>query len=190
VLKPVHEGSSIGVRGASSFASESKAAIRKARDMYQRYSQSVLIEQFLPGAEITVGIFGNRWLEVLPLLEIYTEMYPAECLGMATADAKTVYESDSLSGPPRNLSNEQFEAVRELARRAYRVLGCRDFGRVDIRLDANGQPNVIEVNPIPGINPRVEEVSYFTKMCRMAGMSYNEMIARILDETQERLQFR
>ena len=66
----------------------------------------------------------------------------------------------------------------------------RDFGRVDFRLNATGKPNVIEVNPIPGINPKIEEVSYFTKICRLAGMNYHGMIERVLDETMERIQFR
>ncbi len=190
VLKPVQEGSSIGITGRDSVAHSPSEALRKARTLEDRYSQSVIVEEFLTGAEITVGIFGNRELEVLPFLEIYTEMYPGDCLNMTTADAKTIYESDSFSGPPRTLSELQVERIAALARRTYRVVGCRDFGRIDFRLDADGVPNVIEVNPIPGINPKIEEVSYFTKICRMAGMSYEEMIRKILDETMERLQFR
>jgi D-alanine-D-alanine ligase len=190
VLKPVHEGSSIGITGSRSFAGSPGEAVEKALEMEREFSQPILMEEFLPGAEITVGIFGNHALEVLPFLEIYTEMYPPECLNMATADAKTVHESDSLSGPPRSLTEEQKARITTLACRAYWVVGCRDFGRIDFRLDGNGVPNVMEINPIPGINPKIEEVSYFTKMCRMAGMSYEDMIRRILDETMERLQFR
>jgi D-alanine--D-alanine ligase len=189
VLKPVHEGSSIGVTGAGSFAANHAEAIDKASKMREQFSQAVLVEEFLSGAEITAGIFGNRELEVLPLLEIYTEMYPPECLNMATKNAKTVYESDSFSGSPRTLDSRQQERIAELARMTYRAIGCRDYGRVDFRLSAGGEPCVMEVNPIPGINPKVEEVSYFTKICRMAGMSYRDMIGRILDKTMERLQF-
>jgi D-alanine-D-alanine ligase len=190
VLKPVHEGSSIGITGEDSVARSPREAVYKARKLRDRYSQSVLIEEYLSGPEITVGIFGNRALEVLPLLEIYTEMYPPECMNMATVDAKTIHESDSLSGPPRSLTGEQTTRITTLACRAYWAIGCRDFGRIDFRLDADGVPSVMEINPIPGINPKIEEVSYFTKMCRMAGMSYEDMIRRILDETMERLQFR
>lgn len=190
VLKPVHEGSSIGVTGADSFAANEAEALDKAARLREQFSQPVLIEEFLSGAEITVGIFGNRVLEVLPLLEIYTEMYPSECLNMATKNAKTIYESDSFSGHPRTLDSRQQERAAELARMTYRAIGCRDYGRVDLRLSADGEPCVMEVNPIPGINPKVEEVSYFTKVCRMAGMSYKDMIGRILEETMERLQFR
>jgi len=73
VLKPVHEGSSIGITGSKSFARNPDEAIEKALEMEREFSQQVLIEEFLPGAEITVGIFGNQALEVLPLLEIYTD---------------------------------------------------------------------------------------------------------------------
>lgn len=190
VLKPVHEGSSIGITGRNSVANSPQEALLKARDLRTGFLQPVLIEEFLPGAEVTVGIFGNRELEVLPLLEIYTEMYPPECMNMATADAKTVCERDAFSGQPRALSDDQLTRITTLACKAYWVVGCRDFGRIDLRLDAQGTPHIIEINPIPGINPKVEEVSYFTKMCRMAGIGYEKMIAKILDETMERLQFR
>jgi len=190
VLKPAREGSSIGITGESSLARNHGDMLEKAADLHDKYSQHILIEEFLPGAEITVGIFGNSSLEVLPLLEIYTEMYPPSCLNMATADAKTIFESDDFSGPPRDLSPATVKLIEDMARRTYRMLGCRDFGRVDFRLDAGGVPNVMEVNPIPGINPEIEEVSYFTKICRMAGMTYDQMISKIVDETMERLQFR
>jgi D-alanine-D-alanine ligase len=189
VLKPVREGSSIGITGEASIAGDVREARVKAKKMSAAFKQPVLIEEFLSGAEITVGIFGNKSLEVLPLLEIYTEMYPAACMNMATADAKTVHESDSFSGAPRTLTEQQKNRIREIACKTYRIVGCRDFGRIDFRLDADGEPNVIEVNPIPGINPKVEDVSYFTKMCRMAGITYDAMIKRILDEALERLQF-
>ena len=189
VLKPVHEGSSIGITGGRSRAQNPAEALKKAHGLLRTFSQPILVEEFLPGAEITAGLFGNRTLEMLPLLEIYTEMYPSRCLGMATAAAKTVYESDAFSGPPRRLSEQQVRRIRELALRVYRILGLRDFGRIDFRLDGDGEPNVMEVNPIPGINPRVEEVSYFTKICRMAGMTYPEMIERIVGEALERIRF-
>lgn len=189
VMKPVHEGSSIGISGETSVASDSSEANKKAKKLFEEFHQPILVEEFLTGAELTVGIFGNKKLEVLSILEIYTEMYPAECMGMATGNAKTVFESDSYSGAPRSLTDKQIAEVKDMAKKTYRILGCRDFGRVDIRLDGNGKPNVIEVNPIPGINPKVEEVSYFTKICRMSGMTYSQMISRILEETKERIQF-
>jgi len=69
---------------------------------------------------------------------------------------------------------------------AYKALGCRDFSRIDLRLDSRGVPNVIEVNPIAGLIPNPEENSRFPKACYAAGMTYNQIIGRILEEAIKR----
>ena len=70
--------------------------------------------------------------------------------------------------------------------RAYRVLGCRDWSRIDVRLDAAGMPNVVEVNPLPGILPNPADNSCFPKAARAAGMSYDELIQACLRHAAER----
>jgi D-alanine-D-alanine ligase len=69
---------------------------------------------------------------------------------------------------------------------AYRVLGCRDWGRVDVRLDARGIPNVVEVNPLPGILPNPADNSCFPKAARAAGIGYDELIQTCLTNAAER----
>jgi D-alanine-D-alanine ligase len=181
VVKPVHEGSSIGIDGKVSVKQSLRGAVQKAEEIVEKFNQIALVEEYLPGPEITVGILGNKNPKVLPLLEIYTEMYPRKTGGLMTKEAKTIYESDTFSGPPRNLSPQKRRRSREIALKTYRVLGCRDLGRVDIRFDRNGEPCVMDVNPLPGLSPRREDVSYFTKVCRMAGLTYEEMIWEIVD---------
>ena len=186
VVKPVHEGSSIGIEGKISIKESLRGALKRAQDIVEKFNQAALVEEYLPGPEITVGILGNGEPKVLPLLEIYSEMYPSKTGSMMTRDAKTIYESDSFSGPPRNLTLQDKRRVREVALKTYRVLGCRDFGRVDIRFDGNGEPAVMDVNPIPGLSPRTQDVSYFTKICRLAGMTYEEMVWKIVDVAMTR----
>jgi D-alanine-D-alanine ligase len=181
VVKPVHEGSSIGIEGKISVKKSLRGALERAAQIARRFNQTALIEEYLPGPEITVGILGNGVPKVLPLLEIYTEMYPRKTAGLITKEAKTIYENDSFSGPPRNLTPQERRKTREVALKTYRVLGCRDFGRVDIRFDRNRQPCVMDVNPVPGLSPRLQDVSYFTKICRIAGLTYEEMIWEIVD---------
>jgi len=76
--------------------------------------------------------------------------------------------------------------IVEVVLSAYQVLGCRDWSRIDVRLDASGVPNVVEVNPLPGILPRPEDNSCFPKAARAAGLSYDELIQRSLRFAAER----
>ncbi|MFH1422704.1 MAG: D-alanine--D-alanine ligase [Planctomycetota bacterium] len=186
VIKPNHEGSSIGIEGGKSLSNSVRSIIRRAKEIEKKYNQPALVEEFLPGAEITVGLFGEKEPEVLPFLEIYTDMYPKATGGLVTKNAKTIFEKDNYSGQPRNLSVGVKRKIKKMVVEAYTLLNCRDFGRVDIRIDRDGEPCVMELNPIPGISPRIEDVSYFTKICRSAGISYEEMIWKIVNNALKR----
>ncbi|MEK6552497.1 MAG: D-alanine--D-alanine ligase, partial [Bacteroidota bacterium] len=72
------------------------------------------------------------------------------------------------------------EKITNIALRTYKVLRCRDWSRIDIRLDANGEPNIIEINPLPGILPDPKDNSCFPKAARTSGLSYEEMINKVL----------
>ena len=78
------------------------------------------------------------------------------------------------------------ETIRDLCVRAYRVLGCRDWSRIDVRLDATGHPHILEINPLPGILPRPEDNSCFPKAARAAGMTYAQLINAVLDIAMKR----
>jgi len=78
-------------------------------------------------------------------------------------------------------------SIEELCRKAFHHLGCRDWCRIDVRLDSDGRPQIIEVNPLPGVLPRPEQNSCFPKAARAAGLSYPEMILNVVDAACQRL---
>jgi D-alanine-D-alanine ligase len=143
----------------------------------------VLIETFLPGREFTVGIAGTgAEAEVLGSMEV---------LLLAGADAE-VYSFTNKErcdefcrycvGQPEQ--DDEVRRAEALALASYRVLGCRDAGRVDIRSDALGRPHFIEVNPLAGINPVHSDLPI---LCGMRGISYSTLIERILASALKRL---
>lgn len=176
--KPVAEGTGKGVTPASRIASP--AALRRVcRRLLSRYRQPVLIETFLPGREFTVGVIGTgaaatpvAVMEVV-LTEraeagVYSYVNKEEC------DARVRYHLAD--------DAEAREAAR-VALAAWRALGCRDGGRVDVRSDASGRPQFLEVNPLAGLHP---EHSDLPILSRLAGLSYDELIGRILDSAFRR----
>jgi D-alanine-D-alanine ligase len=180
--KPVAEGTSKGISGASKIADP--AALRKAcLALLEQFRQPVLVETFLPGREFTVGVTGTGAEAVaLGVMEIHL---------LATAEAE-VYsyvnkeECDdrvrySLARP----ENDPVVAeVEELVLASWRVLGCRDGGRVDVRCDAAGRPSFIEVNPLPGLNP---EHSDLPILCGFLGIPYVDLIDRIVRSARQRM---
>src|SRR5207302_2985462 len=87
---------------------------------------------------------------------------------------------------PARIPSTLAEAVERVVLKAYRVLGCRDWSRIDVRLDASGVPNIVEVNPLPGILPNPEDNSCLPKAARAAGMSYDQLIQSALRHAAER----
>jgi len=143
------------------------------------YSQSALAEEYLPGREFTVALLGNqKKIYKMPIVEIFVDKYP-NSKGVYTYNHKYVSEDDSFSGIA-DLPSELRKKIYNIAELAFKVLECRDMARVDIRCDKSGEPSIMEINPLPGMHPKPEHVSYFTKACRLAGLSYDEMICSIL----------
>jgi D-alanine-D-alanine ligase len=81
---------------------------------------------------------------------------------------------------PARLNTELENEIRQTVLKTYNVLRCKDWSRIDVRLDKNGVPNIIEINPLPGIMPDPNENSSFPKAARVAGMTYNQMIQKVL----------
>lgn len=152
IAKPGDEGSSKGI-GRDSVCADAPAAIARCRWLHQRYGCPVLVEEFLPGAEVTVGVRGNgRAARLIGLMEIA----PADDRAGAFVyglDTKRDFRRQVRYHVPPRLRPAQLEAIGALALTAYRLLGCRDIARLDFRLDAAGRPRFIECNPLPGLNP-------------------------------------
>ncbi|MCO6546823.1 MAG: D-alanine--D-alanine ligase [Gilliamella sp.] len=161
-VKPSHEGSSVGMARVNE-ASELEAAISAAF----KYDSVVMVESFLAGPEFTVAIVGD---EVLPSIHIKpaTKFY--------NYDAK--YLSDTTQYfCPSGLPDEQEKEIRKLALDAYKAVGCRGWGRVDIMFNANQKPFLLEVNTAPGMTDH----SLVPMAAKEHGWSFNELVARILN---------
>lgn len=194
VVKPLHEGSSMGIPDCALCASEAQVR-RRVGEIRELYGQPALVEAFLPGREFTVAILGNdAAARALPIVEIRFDALPPGSAPIYGYEAKWVWDRpDSpleVFACPARLEPRLARAVEAAALGAFHALGCRDWARVDVRLDAHGAPQVIEVNPLPGILPDPEQNSCFPKAARAAGIGYDELIGRVLDLALQRYRLR
>jgi D-alanine-D-alanine ligase len=189
-LKPVHEGSSKGIT-EKNFVRDRAELEAQARFLLETYDQPVIAEEFLPGAEFTCGVLGNgRSAQVLPLVGMNFDSLPDGALPIYGYEAKWVWDTPDepldIFECPARISPKLRRAIEDVVLRAYRILGCRDWSRIDVRLDASGTPNVVEVNPLPGILPNPEDNSCLPKAARAAGLNYDELIQSALCHAAER----
>ncbi len=177
--KPVGEGTGKGITAASRIAD--RAALKTVcRGLLGRFRQPVLVETYLPGREFTVGILGTgssaRVLQVMEvLLNEKAEDGVYSYLNKEHFQERVIY---------RLVDDSEAVEAGEVALAAWRALGCRDGGRVDIRSDRRQRPQFLEVNPLAGINP---ERSDLPIMCRLAGIEYVELIGGILQSAISRM---
>jgi len=184
IVKPVSEGSGKGIF-ASSFVHSKEELKREIKRITSEYNQSALVEEFLSGREFTVAMLGNNSdTKILPAIEMRYDKYPEGTAPLYSYEAKWILdtkESDfDVFDCPANITKELEEKINKVCLDTYKVLKCRDWSRIDLRLDKNGEPNVIEINPLPGIIPDPNENSSFPKAARAAGIEYDEMINRVL----------
>jgi len=189
-VKPIHEGSSKGITEAN-YCETPEQLRAQVEFLLERYEQPVLIEEYLPGAEFTCAVLGNgSAARVLPIVGMNFEALPDGALPVYGFEAKWIWDRPEkpleIFECPARITEELRSAIDEVVLRAYRVLGCRDWSRIDVRLDAMGKPNVVEVNPLPGILPNPADNSCFPKAARAAGMSYDELIQACLIHAAER----
>jgi D-alanine-D-alanine ligase len=188
--KPVHEGSSKGITEQNFCRTQLELEEQVAR-LLDRYEQPVLVEEFLPGQEFTCAVLGNGAdATVLPIVAINFAALPSDALPIYGFEAKWIWDRPDnpleMFECPARVSSELRRAIERVTLDAYRVLGCRDWSRIDVRLDAVGNPNVIEANPLPGILPDPEDNSCLPKAAAAAGMSYDELIQSCVIAAAER----
>jgi len=138
------------------------------------YQQPVLIEEFIKGKEFTVGIIGNEKPEVLPVVQI--ALYGKLDLGEEFYIHSLVEATGVEYICPAKISPQLDREIQELAKQCYQVLECRDFGRIDLRIDENNQPYFLECNPLPSL----ASVDIWPIVARQIGGTYNQMINKIL----------
>lgn len=190
VVKPLSEGSSKGVKN-SSFVKNDTELRAEIQRIKSDYDQPAIVEEFLSGREFTVAVLGNGInARVLPIVEIKLSELPAEANGIYSYEAKWIYDvTDNpldIFSCPADLTPELKQEISETVLKTYHALDCKDWSRIDVRLDQNGKPNIIEVNPLPGILPKIEDNSCFPKAARTAGMNYNETMLAVLRAGCER----
>ncbi|MCX9075062.1 MAG: hypothetical protein OIN88_10470, partial [Candidatus Methanoperedens sp.] len=136
----------------------------------------------LSGREFTVAMLGNP-PRVLPIVEICFDSLPAGVPKFDCYDVKWVYDSArndyDTTFCPAQISNELQQQIERTAQRTFEVLEIRDFCRIDMRLDDEGNPSVLDVNALPGLIPDPKENSRFPKAAYTAGYTYEEMIGEI-----------
>ena len=190
IVKPISEGSSKGIF-SSSFVKNTEELEAEVRRILLTYNQPALIEEFLPGREFTVAVLGNgEETEILPIIEILFEDFPQDVVPMYSYEAKWILDTKENNFDvfecPAKLDKHLEVKIKETVLRTYNVLKCKDWSRIDIRLDKNGVPNIIEINPLPGIMPDPNENSSFPKAARAAGLTYNQMIQLVLYSAAKR----
>lgn len=182
--KPAGEGTGKGITGDSVVRNE-KELRRQLRWLIETYRQPALVEHYVEGREITVGVLGNSQLRVLPSLEIDLSTCPPEEHGIYTSRIKADLPTLPRYLCPASLSKAQVRKLSRLAVAAFRALGCLDVARVDFRLDARQgeKPYILEVNPLPGISPGISDL---VLEAEAEGMTHAELINAILDAALER----
>ena len=183
MVKPLREGSSMGIRNDSLVRTRAQLRAR-VREIHRAYRQPALVEEFLPGREFTVGMLGNApAYEILPLVEINHRVLPKGVNPVYGYEAKWVWDDPAKPLPilvcPAKIPAALNKRIRALVGRALDVLGVRDWARVDLRLDAEGNPNLLELNPLPGILPDPGENSALPAAARAAGYCYAELILKV-----------
>jgi D-alanine-D-alanine ligase len=177
-VKPAAEGTGKGI-GPENLVARPEALRRVVIDLLARYPDGVLIEEYLPGPEFTSGVLGSGpAARVVGTMEVrFTSMNEHELYGYHT---KAHYQGRVTY---HLVEGDLARACEEMALSAWRGLGCRDAGRLDLRMDARGELAFIEVNPLAGLNPVHSDLPI---LCRMAGIEYRELIRRIVASALER----
>lgn len=198
-VKPSREGTGMGVMRDSIVEDETQLRA-KLKQVFERYQQPALVETFISGREVTVGLVGNlaqpaarrmpedehaarvsRGLHFFPVLEVDMARYPEEEGGIYSNRLKVEMAHTFHYTCPAPLTDEQRDRLNWLTAAVFRVIGCLDVARVDFRLDASNrdEPMILEINPLPGLNPG------YSDLCVEAaadGWSYDALIKRIVDE--------
>jgi D-alanine-D-alanine ligase len=190
IVKPLHEGSSKGIAGAS-VVHTPVALQRRVAHVLETYHQPALVETFLPGREFTAALVGNGpEITVLPLVEICFTALPPGAIPLYSYEAKWLWDTPAqprdILHCPADIPPDLAHTIADLCCRAFVALECRDWCRIDVRLDASGQPHILELNPLPGIVPDPASHSCFPTAAAAAQLSYPELIRRILFHASQR----
>lgn len=173
IVKPVHEGSSVGINQESVVFTQDDL-MERVKTILKDYHQPALVEEFITGREFTIGVMGNEDLEVLPIEEA---IYNAS--NEYTVMTEEIKKADSLELVcPAVVDEASAERMRDYAKKIYRALECREYARMDVRMDDKGKLYFIDLNTLPGLRPNYSD---FPNVAEKGGYSYDALILQILD---------
>ncbi len=202
-VKPSREGTSMGV-SAESIVTTADQLYTQVRKQLKLYKQPILVEHFIKGREMTLGMIGNikppaarrisdhtapnvlpEGISFFPVLEVDTGAYDLSEAGLYTNKMKVEMADDFRFFCPSPISDAFEQQLRLLAAAVFRVTGCKDVARVDFRLDEenDNKPYILEVNPLPGLNPGYSDLCIQAKA---AGWTYEQLVNAILDQAVQR----
>lgn len=179
IAKPAFEGSSKGVLG-NCLIEDSATVAGVVEELLEAYQQPILVEEFIEGDELTVGVVGNSPPQVLGVMRVVPQR--EERHFVYSLEVKRDWENRVRYECPAALAPADTAAVEQAALAAYKALGCRDVARIDFRL-RRGAPYFIEANPLPGLAPKSSDI---VLLARALGIEHRELLRRILAAAVER----
>jgi D-alanine-D-alanine ligase len=179
IVKPAAEGSSKGIR-LTSLAEDVAQAKNEMARVLRSYRQPVMIEEFIDGEEVTVGVIGNAPTKLVGMMSIVPKK--KEKHFVYSVEVKRDYVNLVDYASPPKLSPKILEKLEQYSIKSFKVLGCRDFSRVDFRVGQNGVPYFIEINPLPGLGTYSDLIIMGIKM----GWTHEGLINAVLDTAIER----
>lgn len=185
IVKPLHEDASAGIDNDSLAYTYEKLRLRIEK-VINEFKQPALVEEYIDGREINVALLGNSPPRVLPLSEIDFSGLPEGYPRIVTYNAKwlegTVEYKGTVGKCPAELPLDVENEIIAIAQKVYRILELRDYARIDMRVDDNGHPFVIEVNP----NPDISVDAGFIRSAKAAGMTYDDVMEAIVENALAR----
>ena len=184
IVKPNAEGSGKGV-SEHAVAEDRAELVGMLASLFRTYGEDMMVESFLPGREFTVGLLGNgESLRAFAPMEIVYEHPTQGNYTVYSYKIKKEYKKHVHYECPADIPEGKAREMEEAAKKIFRELGCRDLARVDFRMDGNGDPCFLEINPLPGLAPGYSDYPMDAEAC---GIGYDELIRKIAESALERL---
>ena len=185
IVKPSREDASVGISD-DSIVYNLNDLKKRIRYIYQEFDQPALVEEYIEGRELNVAIIGSKKPIVLPISEIDFSGLTKDMHKIVSYDAKWMHGTIAFEGTkgvcPAKLTPGLEAKLKDIALRCFHIIGCRDYARIDFRLNADGEPYVLEVNP----NPDISDDAGFARATRTYGLSFGETVGKIVESALER----
>ena len=183
IVKPNAEGSGKGISESSIAESPEELKEILQGDM-KLYGEDMLVEEYLPGREFTVGLLGNGdSLKVFPPMEVIYKGNTQRCYKVYSYKVKCNYTDYIDYKCPAELDPCALEEMTAAARTVFIALGCKDVARIDFRMDSEGHPCFLEINPLPGLAPIYSDLPMIAEAC---GLDYDSLVFEIFDSAVKR----